>query len=61
LISILIWLYIDDIVLVTSSTSLKKNYKILEREASKLYTLGEVSRIEFDLAKTELIYFFGGK
>jgi hypothetical protein len=48
-------------VLVTSSTSLKKNYKILEREANKLYTLGEASSIEFDLAKTELIHFFGDK
>jgi hypothetical protein len=60
-ISTSIWSYIDDIVLVTSSTSLKKNCKILEREASKLYTLGEASSIEFDLAKTELIHFFGGK
>jgi hypothetical protein len=51
----------DNIILATSSTSLKKNYKILEREASKLYILGEASRIEFNLAKIELIYFFGGK
>jgi hypothetical protein len=54
-------LYIDDIALVTSSTNLKKNYKILEREASKLYILGETSSIKFDLVKTELIYFFRGK
>jgi hypothetical protein len=51
----------DDIALVTSLTSLKKNYKILEREASKLYTLKEASSIEFDLAKTKLIYFFESK
>jgi hypothetical protein len=48
-------------MLVTSSTSLKKNCKILEREASKLYILGEASSIKFDLAKTELIHFFEGK
>jgi hypothetical protein len=48
-------------VLVTSSTSLKKNYKILEREASKLYILGAENYIEFDLAKTELIHFFSRK
>jgi hypothetical protein len=48
-------------VLATLSISLKKNYKILEREASKLYILGTENHIEFDLAKTELIYFFSGK
>jgi hypothetical protein len=51
----------DDIALATSLTSLKKNCRILEREASKLYTLGEASSIEFDLVKIELIHFFGGK
>jgi hypothetical protein len=61
LISILVWLYIDNIILVTSSTSLKKNYRILEREANKLYILGEVNNIKFDLVKTKLIHFFGGK
>jgi hypothetical protein len=54
-------LYIDNIVLVTLSTSLKKNYKILERKASKLYILRAENYIEFDLVKTELIYFFSGK
>jgi hypothetical protein len=54
-------LYINDIVLVTLSISLKKNYKILEREASKLYILRAENYIEFDLIKTELIYFFSGK
>ena len=47
----------DDIALVVSSTSLNKNIKILEREVSKLYSLGEELAIQFDLAKTELIHF----
>ena len=33
--------YIDDIALVVSSTSLKKNIRVLEREVDKLYSLGE--------------------
>ncbi len=53
--------YIDDIVLFTASTSLKKNIRILEREARKLYELGGKNTVEFDLAKTELIYFTTSK
>ena len=53
--------YIDDIVLFTASTSLKKNSKILEREAEKLYKLGAKNTIKFDLAKTELLYFIAKK
>ena len=36
--ALLVWvlLYIDNIALTTSSTSLKKNIRILEREATKL-------------------------
>ena len=49
--------YIDDIALITSSTSLKKNVRILEREAAKLQELANKNAIEFDLAKTELIHF----
>jgi Reverse transcriptase (RNA-dependent DNA polymerase) len=49
--------YIDNIILSTSSTSLKKNIQILEREAAKIYTLGASNAIQFDLAKTELIHF----
>ena len=49
--------YMDDIALVVASTSLKKNIKILEREAKKLYQLGASSYIQFDLAKTELLHF----
>ena len=53
--------YMDDIALTTSSTSLKKNIKILEREATKLYSLGAKNAVEFDLAKTELIHFTTAK
>jgi len=49
--------YIDDIALIVSSTSLKKNVRILEREVSKMYELGAKNAIQFDLAKTELIHF----
>jgi len=47
----------DDIALTTSSTSLKKNVRILEREVAKLRELATENAIEFDLAKTELIHF----
>jgi ribonuclease HI len=53
--------YIDDISLSTSSTSLKRNVRILEREVKKLYKLAEDSAISFDLSKTELIHFTSGK
>jgi ribonuclease HI len=55
------WSYIDDIALVTSSTSLRKNIKVLESEIAKLYELGAQNAIEFDLEKTELIHFYTGK
>lgn len=53
--------YIDDIAMTVSSTSLKKNVKILEREAKNIYTLGSYNGIEFDLDKTELIHFTSSK
>ena len=53
--------YIDDIALVASSASLKKNTQILQREATKLFELGSNSAIEFDLAKTELLHFTTSK
>lgn len=49
--------YIDDIALIASSPSFKKNTTILEREAAKLYALGAASAVEFDLDKTDLIHF----
>ena len=53
--------YIDNIILFIVSTSLRKNIRILEREVQKLYQLGAINTIEFDLAKTELIYFIISK
>lgn len=53
--------YIDDIGLITSSTSLRKNAATLEREVDRLTELGRQNSIEFDLAKTELIHFTKGK
>ena len=50
-------LYIDNIALITSFTSLKKNVRILEREVAKLQELATKNAIKFDLAKTELIHF----
>jgi len=53
--------YIDNIALITSSTSLKKNVRILEREVAKLRELAIENAIEFDLAKTKLIHFTKAK
>ena len=50
-------MYIDDISLTASSKSFKKNIQILEREAKELIALGNKNYIEFDIIKTELIYF----
>jgi ribonuclease HI len=53
--------YIDDISLTFSSTSFRKNSKVLGLVAKDLYRLAENNAIQFDLAKTELIHFQGGK
>ncbi|KAH7563621.1 hypothetical protein BM1_00668 [Bipolaris maydis] len=53
--------YIDDISITTSSTSIKKNVKILQREVNKLVTKGKQLAIEFDIAKTELIHYTKNK
>jgi ribonuclease HI len=60
-ISVQVWSYMDDIALTTSSTSLKKNITILEREVARLQELGTRMAIQFDLAKTELIHFTTAK
>ena len=59
--SISTWSYINNIALVTASTSLRKNTQALEKEVNRLYSLGKDLAIEFDLAKTELIHFYKGK
>jgi ribonuclease HI len=49
--------YIDDLSLSTSSTSIKKNVKLLERQIALLFQRGKELAIMFDIAKTELIHF----
>ncbi|KAJ8063422.1 hypothetical protein OCU04_008642 [Sclerotinia nivalis] len=49
--------YIDDIAMITHSSSWKKNILSLERAAKQIYALGEKNAIQFDLAKTELMHF----
>ncbi|KAF5189612.1 reverse transcriptase, partial [Thalictrum thalictroides] len=53
--------YMDDICIIASSKSIRKNIKILEREASHIYALGTNNAIDFDLAKTELVHFSRSK
>ncbi len=53
--------YIDDISLTTTSNSLKRNVKVLERSVTSLYRLAKDSCIQFDLAKTELLHFTTAK
>lgn len=53
--------YMDDIALIASSKSYKQNIITLERETQLLVELGKEHSISFDIEKTELIHFFGGK
>lgn len=53
--------YIDDISLSYTSTSLRKNIKLLEDEVHKLFNLAKDNAIEFDLSKTELIHWTNTK
>ena len=53
--------FLDDISLTTSSNSLKKNIKTLEREVKDIFNLGEKNTISFDIDKTELIHFDNSK
>lgn len=52
--------YMDDISISVSSTSLRKNIRLLEREVDSLFTQGTPCAIQFDAAKTELIHFTTG-
>ena len=47
--------YIDDLQISISSTSVRKNIKLLERETQNLFRLAEESAIQFDSSKTELV------
>ena len=49
--------YIDDIALIVSSSSFKKNAQILEREYKQLQDIGAKNAVQFDIDKTELIHF----
>ena len=49
--------YIDDIALVVSSASLERNKAIIEEEVKYLYRRGKENGVEFNLRKTELLYF----
>ncbi|KAF7568383.1 Dimer-Tnp-hAT domain containing protein [Pyrenophora tritici-repentis] len=53
--------YIDDLSLTTSSTSLKKNTRALQKEIATLFAKGEQLDIIFDTSKTELIHFTAKK
>jgi len=53
--------YIDDIALAISSTSWVKNARILQREVEKIKSTGQSQAIQFDLAKTKLLYFSKSK
>ena len=49
--------YIDNIDLVASSKSIKKNYKILKEAAIRIFEKGVDNLIQFNPEKTELIHF----
>jgi ribonuclease HI len=53
--------YIDDLSLSTSSSSIKKNVKLLERQIARLFQSGKELAILFNIAKTELIHFTAKK
>jgi hypothetical protein len=53
--------FIDDISVTVTSSSFKKNAKMLQREAERLVRAGESSAISFDIAKTELLHFSASK
>ena len=53
--------YLDNISLITTSKSLKKNIKTLEREVKNIVNLGKKNTISFNINKTELIYFNNSK
>jgi hypothetical protein len=53
--------YIDDVSISASSTSLKKNVRLLERDVATLFGLGVPNTIQFNLPKTELLHYTTGK
>lgn len=53
--------YVDDITLTATSTTLRRNKMILEREITKMCDIADQGGIQFDIKKTELIHWVGGK
>ena len=53
--------YIDDLSLSVSSTSLKKNIRLLEKDIANLFNQAKACSVQFDPAKTELIHFTTSK
>ncbi len=53
--------YIDNIDLIASSESIKKNYKILKEVVIKIFEKGANNLIQFNPEKTELIHFHSKK
>ncbi len=53
--------YINNISLIASSESIKKNYKILKEAAIKIFETETKNLIQFNLEKIELIHFHSKK
>ena len=53
--------YIDDIDLIASSESIKKNYKILKKTTIRIFEKRADNLIQFNPEKTELIHFYSKK
>ncbi len=53
--------YINDIGLVASSESIKKNYKILKKATIRIFEKKTNNLIQFNPEKTELIHFHSKK
>jgi hypothetical protein len=53
--------YMDDIAIITRSKSIAVNNVILKEMTERLIKEGKNQSIEFDMAKTELIYFHNQK
>lgn len=53
--------YIDDIAVISSSSTWRKNINSLERATKQIYELSSKNAIQFDLAKTELMHFSASK
>lgn len=48
--------YMDYLAITTTSTSMKRNIRILERQVSQLFEMASLNSIQFDPSKTELMH-----